>query len=181
MKKNPGIASLILFLSFFAAAGVLFTACNSDESNSNVMETAKDKQLEEGTIDTAVTEKQVFNATLESSNEVPEVDSNAKGNVVVTLSKDSIYVEGQFSNLGSEYTASHIHMGAEGSNGDPVQTLQPQLDEEKTSGSWVGSYKVDSAITDALKAGRLYVNVHSTEHKAGEIRGQLTTGDSMDN
>jgi hypothetical protein len=33
--------------------------------------------------------------------------------------------------------------------------------------------KLNSAQMDALKGGNLYVNVHSADHKGGEIRAQL--------
>ena len=31
-------------------------------------------------------------------------------------------------------------------------------------------------VVDAMRAGRIYVNVHSTGHPAGEIRAQLEDG-----
>lgn len=43
------------------------------------------------------------------------------------------------------------------------------------NGVWsvpAGSKLTDEQYAD-FKAGKLYVNVHSAEHKAGEIRGQL--------
>jgi hypothetical protein len=71
---------------------------------------------------------------------------------------------------GIEGTVAHIHLGAPGKAGPPIITLTKNSD-----GSW--SVPAGSKLTDeqfaSFKAGELYVNVHSAEHKAGEIRGQL--------
>jgi hypothetical protein len=57
-----------------------------------------------------------------------------------------------------------------GKNGPPIVSL-----EQSSDGVW--SVPKDSKLTDAqyaaYKAGELYVNVHSAEHKGGEIRGQI--------
>ncbi|HLR26693.1 MAG TPA: CHRD domain-containing protein [Fodinibius sp.] len=122
------------------------------------------------------TEEETFEATLEGENEVPEVATDAEGSVTLTLEGDSIHVEGEFSGLTSDYAASHIHKGAEGENGAPIITLKPDVNSDKTSGSWDASYTLDNEQIRALKADSLYVNVHSANHKEGEIRGQLTSG-----
>lgn len=124
------------------------------------------------------TEEQVFEASLEGSNEVPEVETEASGSATVTLRGDSIYVEGEFSDLGSEFTASHIHIGPEDQNGDPIQTLEPELGDDKTSGTWDASYQLEKNHITALHADSLYINVHTVDNKAGEIRGQLTSSGS---
>jgi len=124
---------------------------------------------------TAKNQQQTFEASLEGSNEVPEVETEASGSVTVTLQGDSIQVEGEFSGLGSEYVASHIHIGSEDENGDPIQPLEPEVGSDNTSGSWNASYQLDQNHISALKADSLYINVHSAENKAGEIRGQLTS------
>jgi hypothetical protein len=67
-------------------------------------------------------------------------------------------------------TVAHIHVGAPGQSGPPIITLSKGGD-----GAW--SVPAGSILTDeqyaSFKAGNLYVNVHSAEHKPGEIRDQL--------
>jgi hypothetical protein len=67
-------------------------------------------------------------------------------------------------------TAAHIHLGAPGQNGPVIITLQKSGDN-----AWVipGNTELSSAQLDALRAGNLYVNVHSAAHPNGEIRAQL--------
>jgi len=67
-------------------------------------------------------------------------------------------------------SVAHIHVGAPGQSGPPIITLS-----KGDNGVWsvpAGSKLTDEQYAD-FKAGKLYVNVHSAEHKAGEIRGQL--------
>ena len=64
----------------------------------------------------------------------------------------------------------HIHAGIEGTNGSVAVPLTRQGDSE-----WIvpdGTILTAEQIT-ILKAGGMYVNVHSDAHKGGEIRGQL--------
>jgi hypothetical protein len=64
----------------------------------------------------------------------------------------------------------HIHNGAAGKIGPVIIPLTK-------SGADTWSVPAGAKLTDAqnaaFKAGDLYVNVHSAEHKGGEIRGQL--------
>jgi hypothetical protein len=67
-------------------------------------------------------------------------------------------------------TAAHIHEGAAGQNGPVIIPLQKKSDTE-----WVvpAGAKLNDAQYEAYKAGRLYVNFHSAQHKGGEIRAQI--------
>jgi CHRD domain len=79
-------------------------------------------------------------------------------------------VTGSVTTKGIVGTAAHIHLAPAGKNGPPIITLS------KTSDN-VWSVPEGSKLTDeqyaSYKAGDLYVNVHSAEHKPGEIRAQL--------
>jgi CHRD domain len=72
--------------------------------------------------------------------------------------------------IGIDGTVAHIHVGAPGQSGPPIITLIKGSD-----GKW--SVPEGSKLTDdqyaSFKAGNLYVNIHSAEHKPGEIRAQL--------
>ena len=107
--------------------------------------------------------------TLTGNQEVPPVTTAAKATGEITIKADKS-VTGKISAKGIEGTMAHIHMAAPGKNGPPIITL-----EKGSDGSWTvpeGSKLTDEQYA-AYKAGNLYVNVHSAEHKGGEIRTQL--------
>jgi hypothetical protein len=129
-----------------AAVATLFVACFT-------LASAKDAKL-----------------SLTGDQEVPAVTSNAKGEGHIKISDDKS-VSGKITTTGLEGTMGHIHEGkAPGENGPPIITL-----EKGSDGSW--SVPKGSKLTDeqyeAYKAGKLYVNIHSAEHKGGEIRAPL--------
>jgi CHRD domain-containing protein len=66
-------------------------------------------------------------------------------------------------------TMAHIHRGAKGTNG-PV--IVPLTKDGDTYSAPAGRKLTPQQIED-LKAGRLYVNVHTNRNKGGEVRGQL--------
>ena len=107
--------------------------------------------------------------TLSGDQEVPAVTTQAKGEGTISVAKDKS-VTGSVKTTGVEGIAAHIHLAEAGKNGPPVITLTKGAD-----GTW--STPAGAKLTDeqyqAFKAGHLYVNVHSAQHKGGEIRGQL--------
>ena len=108
--------------------------------------------------------------TLTGDQEVPAVTTDAKGTGKISIAKD-MSVSGKITSTGVEGTMAHIHMGsAPGKNGPPIITL-----EKGSDGSW--SVPAGAKLTDeqyqAFKAGSLYVNIHSADHKGGEIRAPL--------
>ncbi len=101
--------------------------------------------------------------------EVPPVTTKASGDGMITIKPD-MSVSGNVMTSGLAATMAHIHIGKAGANGPVVITLSKSGDN-----GWMvpeGS-KLSEAEYKAYKAGELYVNVHSAEHKPGEIRGQL--------
>ena len=107
--------------------------------------------------------------TLTGKQEVPPVTTAAKATGEITIKADKS-VTGKLTTKGIEGTMAHIHMAAPGKNGPPIITLEKGAD-----GSWTvpeGSMLTDEQYA-AFKAGNLYVNIHSAEHKGGEIRTQL--------
>jgi hypothetical protein len=106
---------------------------------------------------------------LTGAEETPPVTTSASGTGTISIAADKS-VSGTVKTAGIEGTVAHIHVGAPGQSGPPIITLEKGAD-----GAW--SVPTGSKLTDdqyaSFKAGNLYVNVHSAEHKAGEIRGQL--------
>jgi hypothetical protein len=107
--------------------------------------------------------------TLTGAEETPPVATSASGSASISIATDKT-VRGTIKTTGMEGTVAHIHVGAPGQSGPPIITLEKGAD-----GAW--SVPAGAKLTDeqyaSFKAGQLYVNVHSAEHKAGEIRGQL--------
>lgn len=107
--------------------------------------------------------------SLTGAQEVPAVDSKAKGTGKITIADDGA-VSGSIKTTGITGVAAHIHEAPAGKNGPPVITLEKKGDNE-----WAvpAGAKLTDAQLASFKAGNLYVNVHSAEHKGGEIRTQL--------
>jgi hypothetical protein len=107
--------------------------------------------------------------SLTGDQEVPAVTTAAKGTGKITVADDKS-VTGSIKTTGITGVAAHIHEAPAGQNGKPIITL-----EKKGENEWVvpAGSKLTDAQVESLKAGNLYVNVHSAEHKGGEIRTQL--------
>ena len=107
--------------------------------------------------------------TLSGNQEVPPVTTSAKGNGTIVVNEDKS-VSGSVATTGVAGTMAHIHEAGAGKNGPVVLPLTKEGDNK-----WVvpSGAKLTDAQYDALKAGNLYVNVHSAAHQGGEIRGQL--------
>jgi hypothetical protein len=106
---------------------------------------------------------------LVGAEETPPVTTSATGTGTLTIAADKT-VSGSVKTTGIEGTVAHIHTGAVGQSGPPIITLT-----KGAGGAWM--VPAGSKLTDeqyaAFKAGNLYVNVHSADHPAGEIRAQL--------
>jgi hypothetical protein len=106
---------------------------------------------------------------LEGSQEVPPVQTAAKGSGEINVAADGS-VTGSVTTTGIQGTMAHIHRAAPGKNGPVVIPLVAGAD-----GAWTvpAGAKLDADQMKAYQAGELYVNVHSDAHKGGEIRAQI--------
>jgi hypothetical protein len=106
---------------------------------------------------------------LTGADETPPVTTSATGEGKISIGKDGT-VKGSVKTKGVVGTAAHIHEAPPGKAGPPIITLTKEGED-----TWKvpdGS-KLSEEQMKAFKDGNLYVNVHSAEHKPGEIRGQL--------
>jgi len=132
-----------------------------------------------------------FDIHLTGDQQVPAVNTDAFGFAEVQLSEDNLTLsfEVVVCNI-ANVIASHIHVGAAGSNGQVVlpffgsstpfnstRGCDTLAEGTRTPTNLVA--RPDAGINtwtdfiNALVAGNTYVNVHTTAHTGGEIRGQL--------
>jgi hypothetical protein len=116
---------------------------------------------------------EVLMAALSGKNGVPEVKSDASGIAGVTVNSTSgdVVVHVQTDGL-DEAVAGHVHRGFAGRAGGVVVDLEQ---DPGNSSHWqsVGDAMLDATAIDDLRAGGLYLNLHTPVHPAGEIRGQI--------
>jgi hypothetical protein len=106
---------------------------------------------------------------LSGDQEVPPVQTSASGTGTITVEDDKS-IKGKITVTDIKPTGAHIHEAATGKTGDPIIPLEKTGENEWSVPSGA---KLTDAQYDAAKAGGLYINVHSNEHKGGEIRGQI--------
>jgi len=123
-----------------------------------------------------------YRATLKASNEVPEPASSATGSATFTVAANgkSISYSLKGKNLKGRPAAAHLHFGKAGTNGPVVLLLKGKAFTLPASGKVTSKqFSPGGGITSfagavkALKAGKLYVNIHTTTFTGGELRGQV--------
>ena len=114
-----------------------------------------------------------FTATLTGAAEKPDpVTTTATGTAVVTVdAAGNLVVTGTFAGLTSTATNAHIHGPA--SVNEPAGVLVQLVFTAATSGSISFTGQVSAAIRANIISGMTYINVHSSNFTAGEIRGQI--------
>jgi hypothetical protein len=102
--------------------------------------------------------------------------STATGSVSITLDDQTLEMtwSASFSGLLGDYTVAHFHGPALANQNAGVQvgvafTLSPDL----RSGTGGGTVTLSASQASDLLAGLWYLNVHSTVHGGGEIRGNV--------
>jgi uncharacterized surface protein with fasciclin (FAS1) repeats len=124
-----------------------------------------------------------FAAALSGANEVPPVGSEATGSVTASLGSDLVLtIEGTYEGLTVAGPGAHIHGPADVEG--TADVLFP-LTFDNEAGTLSGSIDLaDEANADIgpaafgyLQSRLLYVNLHTEENPAGEIRGQLLSDD----
>jgi hypothetical protein len=108
------------------------------------------------------------NLKLTGAEEVPPVSVPGAGTGSFTIGTDGS-VNGSVTTTGVQGTMAHIHQGARGQNGPVIVPLTKNGD---TYTAPAGA-KLNDAQMQALKAGNLYVNVHTAQNRGGEVRAQL--------
>ena len=143
-------------------------------------------------------EARAFAARLTGTQEVPPVTTAARGWATFRLTRDGkalryLLLAARIDNV----TQAHIHCGRPGESGAVIAFLLPNPAAEARiappvafvagrvtsviprpegtapTGCPTGAVDDFADLLALVRSGRAYVNVHTTDHPAGEIRGQL--------
>lgn len=181
------MTKLLLKLTGFICLLVVFTGC----SNESLVDLQEESNLH-AKQSASKMDKMTFTTHLSGVNEVPERDTNATGEAIVRINKDelSIHFKLIVANVQADITGAHFHMGPAGVNAGVVVNLLNISDYPPNTNAPANGVLAEGTITasnlsgalsekplsdliSAIKAGNIYINVHTTTYPGGEIRGQL--------
>jgi CHRD domain-containing protein len=120
----------------------------------------------------ALAETVAYKAAMNAQSEVPTNDSKGTGTAQLsydTATKTLTWTI-TFSDLKSAPTVAHFHGPAEAGKNAGVAVL---IGNNPTSPAKGSATLTDAQAAD-LANGLWYVNVHTADHRGGEIRGQVT-------
>lgn len=166
---------------------------NDSEEMEAVEETSTNNETMEAQMETMEEEAEmgfkVMTSMLSGDNVYPEaVTTDAGGVAVAILSENNtLMVYGSFSGLSSalrDYetdpvnppnpaitSAVHLHIGTPEENGSFARALSVTTSEDGLSGLFTGTYELSEEEVMALEEGNLYIDIHTTENRGGELRG----------
>ena len=125
-------------------------------------------------------------AHLHGFNEVPSLMTAGKGSFRAELNRDANTIAYELRWTDVTATAAHLHFGQRdvngaivvhlcGTGGKPACPANGNLNGTFGAGDVTAAQGLDTfaELLTALRAGRVYVNVHSATFPGGEIRAQL--------
>ena len=127
-----------------------------------------------------------FMAEIEGDQETPPVTTEGTGtaSLVLNSARTEVSYHITWTNMSSALSAAggHFHVAPAGISGPVVRAIASanEAGSRTIAGIWktTDSQPLTPALVESLFTGRLYVNLHTPAHPAGEVRGQLemTTG-----
>ncbi|MBI4724263.1 MAG: CHRD domain-containing protein [Rhodomicrobium sp.] len=119
----------------------------------------------------ALAQTVTYKADLNGSEEVPANDAKGTGTAQVTFDPATKLLKWKitYSGLTGPAMMGHFHGPAErGKDAGVVISFAKLQSPIEGSATLTGAQAAD------LAAGKWYINIHTAQHKAGEIRGQVT-------
>jgi hypothetical protein len=117
----------------------------------------------------AMAATETFHATLTGDMQVPPVTTSATGSATVVVDTDAKTVTYTVTYTGLTPIMAHIH-GPAGIGKNAAVIIPFKIGPSP----FTGTAPATDAQIKMIEDGDAYVNVHTADHKAGEIRGQLT-------
>lgn len=151
------------------------------------LQVAKSVLLAQGMSESSL---KTYVAVMSPDNVVPNSPNTSAGGVVgAVLAGDRLVVRGSFRDLSSamrDYasdptdppnpnitSAFHIHRGMSSENGPFQYALTVMMNDSGRGGSAMGDYTLTPEQREALDNGMLYVDLHTTRYRTGELRAAL--------
>jgi hypothetical protein len=120
----------------------------------------------------------VFHAELGGSEAIPAVNTDAKGLVTLLFTPDrkKADVSGMLVKLDGTVTEAKIRLGITGNVGPVIFDLTPYINDRHI----IGQFDVPAGLLEQLLINGIYVEVRTTAHPTGEIRGQFVCETDLD-
>ena len=130
--------------------------------------------------------KTYLGTNLSSTNEIQPIITPAVGNMQFEITGNQLVVTGGFSNLEGDFDAtiaggSHLHIANAANNGGVTILLNATVANDLKSGVYQAvnnTFTIDETQKSDLLSGNIYVNIHTTTHGSGELRGQVLRDDN---
>ena len=115
-----------------------------------------------------------FDASLDGMQEVPMVNTNAKGTAAFKLNTtmDTLWYDIVATDLSGAIGGIHLHNAPINMNGGVEVDLTPSVMGNRVMGMITGSTLTTTLINKML-TGDIYINIHTAANANGEIRGQV--------
>ena len=115
-----------------------------------------------------------FTVPLTGAQQVPPVDTPGSGSADLTYDPGTKVVTWNitFTGLSSDATMAHFHGPAASGKNGPVKVWLSEKGAAVAS-PLKGQATLSSADAQEFVSGQMYINVHTKDHPAGEIRGQV--------